>query len=108
MEPVLRMALMGRHERLDAARAYQLGICSEVVEPDHLLDVAQELGQKIATNSPAAMAASKRALWAALESGLTDACRAGVAELVSIWGHADQTEGPLAFTERREPRWKEI
>jgi enoyl-CoA hydratase/carnithine racemase len=108
MEAVLRMALMGRYERLDVARAYQLGICSEVVEPDRLLDVAQKLGQKIATNSPAAMAASKRALWAALESGLTDACRAGVAELVSIWGHADQTEGPLAFTERREPRWEEI
>ncbi len=33
MEPVLRMALVGRHERLDAARAHQLGILSEVVDP---------------------------------------------------------------------------
>jgi hypothetical protein len=24
---------------------------------------------------------------------------------VAIWGHPDQTEGPLAFTERREPNW---
>jgi enoyl-CoA hydratase len=51
------------------------------------------------------MAATKRALWGALELGLTDACRAGGAELVSMWGHPDQTEGPLAFAEKREPVW---
>ena len=49
------------------------------------------------------MAATKRALWGALETGLTDACRAGAAELVSMWGHPDQDEGPLAFAEKREP-----
>jgi enoyl-CoA hydratase len=55
------------------------------------------------------MAATKRALWGALEMGLTDACRTvGVRELVSMWGHPDQEEGPLAFTEKREPRWQEI
>ena len=31
MEPVLRMALTGAHERVGAARAYELGICSQVV-----------------------------------------------------------------------------
>jgi hypothetical protein len=25
--------------------------------------------------------------------------------MVAIWSHPDQTEGPLAFTERREPNW---
>jgi hypothetical protein len=25
--------------------------------------------------------------------------------LVSMWGHPDQTEGPLAFAEKREPEW---
>ena len=38
---------------------------------------AQELAETIAKNSPAAMAATKRALWGALELGLTDACKAG-------------------------------
>ena len=31
---------------------------------------------KVAANSPAAMAATKRALWQALEVGLSEACRA--------------------------------
>jgi enoyl-CoA hydratase len=51
------------------------------------------------------MAATKRALWSALEHGLTDACKAGSAELVSMWGHPDQEEGPRAFAEKREPQW---
>ena len=30
----LRMALTGKHERMDAQRAYELGMISEVVEHD--------------------------------------------------------------------------
>ena len=105
-EPVMRMALAGRQERLPAARAYQLGMISEVVDPpDRLHEAAVELAEKIARNSPAAMAATKKALWGALETGLTQACRAGAAEMVAVWGHPDQAEGPLAFAEKREPQW---
>jgi enoyl-CoA hydratase len=105
-EAVLRMALVGRHERMSAERALALGMISQVVDPpDRLREEAQALAEKIARNSPAAMAATKRALWGALERGLTDACKAGAQELVSMWGHPDQTEGPLAFAEKREPSW---
>jgi len=105
-EPIMRMALVGRSERMPAARARQLGMISQVVDPpDGLRDAAQELAEKVAKNSPAAMRATKKALWGALEYGLTDGCRAGAQQLVSMWGHPDQTEGPLAFAEKREPRW---
>jgi len=108
MEAITRMALVGAHERITAARARQLGVLSEVVAPEALADRAQELAETIAKNSPAAMAATKRALWGALEHGLTDACRAGAAELIGMWGHPDQTEGPAAFVERREPNWQPL
>ncbi len=105
-EPVMRMALVGKHERLTAARALELGMISQIVDPpDRLRDEAQALAETIARNSPAAMAATKRALWGALETGLTDACRRGAAELVALWGHPDQAEGPRAFAERREANW---
>ncbi len=105
-EAVMRMAFMGKYERMPAARARELGMISEVVDPpDRLRDRAQELGETIAKNSPAAMAATKRALWAALEHGLTDACRVGAGHLVSMWGHPDQTEGPSAFAEKRDANW---
>jgi enoyl-CoA hydratase len=68
MEAVLRMAFTGRHERLTAQRAYELGICSQVVDPpERLVAEAQALGELIARNSPAALARTKRALWSALE-----------------------------------------
>jgi enoyl-CoA hydratase/carnithine racemase len=108
-EAVMRMALVGRHERLTAERAFGLGMISQIVDPPRdLRDEAQTLAEKIAQNSPAAMAATKRALWGALEAGLTDACKAGAKELVSMWGHPDQEEGPRAFAEKRPPNWQSI
>jgi enoyl-CoA hydratase len=109
VEPVMRMALIGRHDRMSAARAYELGMLSQVVDPpDALRDAAQDLAEIIAKNSPAAMRATKKALWGALEMGLRDACRAGGQQLIAMWGHPDQEEGPAAFTERREARWAEL
>jgi enoyl-CoA hydratase/carnithine racemase len=70
MEPILRMALAGRHERITAARAHQLGIVGQVVDPPAgLRDAAQGLAELIARRDPALLAATKRALWAALEQG---------------------------------------
>src|SRR3954463_1458449 len=106
VEAVMRMAFMGRYERMPAPRALQLGMISEIVDPpERLRERAQELGETIAKNSPAAMAATKKALWAALEHGLTDACKVGAGHLVSMWGHPDQDEGPRAFAEKRDAVW---
>jgi enoyl-CoA hydratase len=106
-EAVMRMAFVGRYERMPAQRAYELGMISQIVDPpDKLREAAQELAEKVARNSPAAMAATKRALWGALEMGLTDACKAGARELVSMWGHPDQVEGPKAFAEKRPADWQ--
>ena len=55
VEAVMRMAFVGRYERLSAQRAFELGMISEVVDPPETLrDAAQELAEKIARNSPAA------------------------------------------------------
>jgi enoyl-CoA hydratase len=108
-EAVMRMALVGRHERISAQRAYELGMISQIVDPpEDLRQQAQQLAERIARNSPGAMAATKRALWGALEVGLTEASRAGARELVSMWGHPDQEEGPRAFAEKRDPVWQPI
>jgi enoyl-CoA hydratase len=109
VEAVMRMAFVGKHERLSAPRAYELGMISQVVDPpEQLRAEAQALAEKVARNSPAAMRATKRALWGALELGLSDACRAGAKELVSMWGHPDQEEGPRAFAEKRDPDWRDL
>lgn len=76
-ESVMRMALIGRGERVSPQRAYELGLLSEVVDPPEMLrDRAQELAELIAQNDPGQLRAAKKALWNTLEMGLTDAYRA--------------------------------
>ncbi|GAB2861984.1 enoyl-CoA hydratase/isomerase family protein [Actinocorallia aurea] len=71
--PVARMALTGAHERISAAEALRLGWVSEVVSPDALRPTAQALAERIAEHPPEVLAAVKRALWRAQETGLSEA-----------------------------------
>ncbi len=75
-EPVLRMALVGSRERLSAHRAYELGLVSQVVDPpEGLREQAQALAELVADHEPAELARRKRALWDALELGLSASYR---------------------------------
>lgn len=82
VEPVMRLGLCGRHERIDAMRAYQMGIVSEVV-PD-VRAAAQRLAEKIADNPPDALRLVKRQLWNALELGLSAARRQAAAAIAHV------------------------
>ena len=102
----LRMTLMGRHYRMPAQRAHELGLVDELVAtPADLLPLAYEMAAAIATNSPQAVALSKQAVWGARELGYRDALEQAWALLRLHWNHPDFVEGPRAFAEKREPRW---
>jgi len=70
---VARMALAGAYERVSAEQARRFGWVSEVVAPEALRPTAQQLGERMAEADPALLAARKRALWQALETGLSEA-----------------------------------
>jgi enoyl-CoA hydratase len=103
---ILRMAMVGRHERISAQRAFEFGMVDDVIDPpERLQQAAQALAETIARNSPSALMTSKRAIWAALETGRTSALDQGMDYVRSFWGHPDNVEGPRAFAEKREPDW---
>ena len=53
VEAVMRMALVGRYERMSAQRALELGMISQIVDPpEQLREEAQALAEKVAKNSP--------------------------------------------------------
>src|SRR3546814_13075374 len=54
----LRMALMGKHERMSAERAYELGMITEVVAQDKLLELAHEIADLVHSNAPPAVRAT--------------------------------------------------
>jgi enoyl-CoA hydratase/carnithine racemase len=104
-EWVMRMMLLGRHERIDARKALELGLVSEVLPPDKLRGRAVELATLVASNSPAAVEQAVRAMWETLELPLSEALAASLRRSGSLRGHPDAIEGPLAWREKREPRW---
>ncbi len=104
-EAVFRMALLGSHERLPVARAHQLGLVSEIVDPPGISARRTRAGRDDRPELPCRDGGDEACDVADLELGLTDACKAGAGDIVSVWGHPDQDEGPLAFSERRDPVW---
>jgi enoyl-CoA hydratase/carnithine racemase len=103
---VLRMALMGGSERLNAQDALRVGLVDEVVPAAELLDHAFALAAKIGRHSPTALARTKKAIWQAQDLGLHDALRAGWRLLAAQSTHPDAAEGGRAFLERRAPVWQ--
>jgi enoyl-CoA hydratase/carnithine racemase len=80
---MLRIALLGGHERMSAARAHEIGLVSEVVSATELLDRAMWVAEAIATSPPLAIQGTLRAAWMAHEAFRRDAL-AQVSTFVSL------------------------
>ena len=102
----LRLAVLGRHGRIDVHEAHRISLVDEVVEPERLVDRAVELAELASSGSPGAIEASKRAIRGALERPMSEAMQHGWELLRAFRDHPDSKEGPVAFAEKREPRWQ--
>jgi len=97
------MALAGT--TLSAADAERVGLVSQVVPSDQLLDGARDLAARIAAGSPTAVALTKRALQRALEAGWAETLEYE-ADLQGVAGRtADHAEGIVAFLDKRVPEF---
>jgi enoyl-CoA hydratase/carnithine racemase len=101
----MRVALTGRHERLSAQRAYELGLVSEVVEHDRLLDRAREIAQLVNRNAPLAVRGTRLAIRKGIDLPLHEAEVLAEAFRERVVRTRDAAEGPAAFMEKREPKW---
>lgn len=75
---VMRMALLGLHERMTAERAQVAGLVTEIVPLPSLLARAQELATVIAGQPPAAVQGTVKALWQSLDVGRSQAMATGL------------------------------
>jgi enoyl-CoA hydratase/carnithine racemase len=64
---VMRMTLMGNHERISARRAEAIGMITQVVPGPELDATARDIAATIASQPPAAVQASLRTVWASRE-----------------------------------------
>lgn len=88
--------------------ACERGLVTAVFDADQVYPAALELAREITSaTSPAAVAATKRALWSALEQ--PDRSLAAEQEQTAfLWlgEQPDAVEGVAAFLEKRAPRWR--
>ena len=101
----LQMLMTG--DPITAAEAYRLGMVNELHPPGELMDAAMRVAEKIASNSPTAVQAVKRA--ARLGEG--QPIEQAIAIMMDAhWRsavHPDRVEGIGAFNEGREPSFKD-
>ena len=97
----LRVALMGANERLSAERARELGLVSEVVPAEELMERAMWVAESIASAPSLAVQGTLRAIWMAHETARRAALEQ-VSSFVSLGTTFENIEaGQKAFRERR-------
>lgn len=101
----MRVALTGRHERLPAQRAYDLGLVTELVPPAALRARAIELAALVNRNAPLAVRGTRLAIRKGLGVPLHEAELLAEAYRERNTRTDDAKEGPRAFLEKRAPNW---
>lgn len=100
----MKMLLTG--ERIDAQEALRVGLVSDVVPPDKLMDLARKYAEKIASNAPLSVKAAKQAAVLGMDLPLDH----GIQYAHLLWGMLrdteDRAEGFKAFGEKRAPKWQ--
>jgi enoyl-CoA hydratase/carnithine racemase len=102
----MRIALTGRLERMSAQRAYELGMVSEVVEHERLLERAREVAALVNRNAPLAVRGTRLAIRKGLDLPLPEAEILAEAFRERVLRTEDAKEGPRAFVEKRPPDWQ--
>ncbi|MFN8626134.1 MAG: enoyl-CoA hydratase/isomerase family protein [Candidatus Binatia bacterium] len=100
----MRLILTAR--RIDAREAERIGLVTEVVPHDRLMDAVLALAEEIAAHPTSSLLASKRLVWDNMCEADTSKVLYGEAEAEDrLMRGPDFKEATLAFIERRAPRF---
>ncbi len=102
----LRMALLGSQEKMSAQRAYEIGLVTEVVPHEQLMERANELAQMLLKNAPLAVWGTKMGILRGLGLPIEQAEEIAAGYLEVVEQSEDDKEGPRSFVEKRKPDWK--
>ena len=100
----LQMALMG--DRMPAEEALRVGLITEVVDDDALMDRAQALSAKLAAMPTLTLGRIRRQVRLALEMSFEESLTVERDNQAFSAGTADFREGAAAFSEKRPPVFK--
>jgi enoyl-CoA hydratase/carnithine racemase len=103
--PAKALELMLSDPLLSAAEALELGLVSEVAEPDELLATARAKAGELAAKAPHYVRMAKLLVGQSLDNSLTEQLQVERHGIADSMGTADLREGLAAFFEGREARF---
>lgn len=92
-------------EIVPAEAALEMGIVSEVTEPEDLMPRVMELAASFAVNAPIAIRLSRKSIYRNLNASLAEALDTETAAQNVCRQTSDFREGVKAFVEKREPKF---
>ena len=105
LERALDLLMSGR--RMSGREVFELGLASQVLPADQVLDAAMEKAQGFAdSSSPLVAAMVKRLTWQSQDLSREAVVAKETQLLLETMQHGDAMEGGMAFVERRQPQWK--
>jgi enoyl-CoA hydratase/carnithine racemase len=104
--PAKAAELLFTGDMIDAAEALRIGLVSEVVPHDALMDRALALARRIAANPPLAVQALKAGLSRTAYGDPREIGTWAMAEIRRLMKTEDHREGVASFLEKREPVFK--
>jgi len=102
--PAMEMLLTG--DRITAEQAYHWGLVNRVVPAAELIPEAMKLAERITSNPPLAVRASKELALRGLEMTFDEHTRLQAMLSQIARGTEDAKEGARAFAEKRKPEFK--
>lgn len=102
----LAMELLLTGDRIDATEAHRIGLLNRVVPADLLMTTAREMAARICRNGPLAVRAIKELAVRSQYMHLDDGLRLEQAVQSVLRKTDDAIEGPLAFSEKRDPVYR--
>jgi enoyl-CoA hydratase/carnithine racemase len=103
---IMRLSLLGNYERLSAKRAHEIGLVSEVVAKEELLDAAGWAAGVIAAQPQLAIQGTVRAIWAARELSNRQAVGLGYAFVAMGTNQDSIAEGQKLFESGQRIEWR--
>ena len=91
---------------MDARRALEVGLVTEVVPHEQLMPRARELAALVCENAPLAVWGTKMAILRGVGLPIEQAEEIAAGYLEIVEQTEDHAEGPRSFVERRKPVWK--
>jgi enoyl-CoA hydratase/carnithine racemase len=103
---IMRLSLLGNHERMSARRAFEIGMVSEVVPAGELHDATAWAAEAIASQPPLAVQGTVRAIWAGLELSRSDALAQAYTYIGLGTNQESIAEGQRAFASGKRIEWR--